>query len=69
MGPLPMPWFVPTVFTASALFIGTNLDDIVLLVVLNASSRNEGHPKAWQIWTGQSVCIAVLVAVSLLAAL
>src|SRR5215471_5597306 len=58
-----------TIATASALFAGTNLDDMIVLTVLNVSSRAEGHPKAWQIWTGQYVGIAILVGVSLLAAL
>jgi cadmium resistance protein CadD (predicted permease) len=58
-----------TVATASALFTGTNLDDIVVLAVLNVTSRTEGRPKPWQIWTGQYVGMAVLVGVSLLAAL
>jgi cadmium resistance protein CadD (predicted permease) len=58
-----------TVATASALFVGTNLDDILVLAVLNASSRAEGRPKGWQIWTGQYIGIALLVVVSLLGAL
>jgi cadmium resistance protein CadD (predicted permease) len=58
-----------TIATASALFVGTNLDDIIVLAILNVASRAGGSPKAWQIWTGQCVGIAVLVGVSLLAAL
>jgi cadmium resistance protein CadD (predicted permease) len=58
-----------TVATASALFVGTNLDDILVLAVLNASSRADGRPKAWQIWIGQYIGIALLVVVSLLGAL
>ena len=58
-----------TLVTASALFSGTNLDDIVVLAILNVSSRAEGRPLAWQIWTGQFLGMAWLVAVSLLAAL
>jgi cadmium resistance protein CadD (predicted permease) len=58
-----------TVATATALFVGTNLDDMVVLAVLNASSRAAGRPKTWQIWTGQYAGIAVLVGISLLAAL
>jgi cadmium resistance protein CadD (predicted permease) len=58
-----------TVATASALFVGTNLDDILVLAVLNASSRADGRPKGWQIWMGQYVGIALLVVVSMLAAL
>jgi cadmium resistance protein CadD (predicted permease) len=58
-----------TVATASALFVGTNLDDILVLAVLNASSRADGRPNGWQIWTGQYIGIALLVVVSLLGAL
>jgi cadmium resistance protein CadD (predicted permease) len=57
-----------TVATASALFVGTNLDDMIVLAVLNASSRAAGRPKAWQIWSGQYVGTALLVGVSMLAA-
>jgi cadmium resistance protein CadD (predicted permease) len=58
-----------TVMTASLLFAGTNLDDLVVLAVLSLSSRVSGVPKPWQIWVGQGIGIAVLVALSLLAAL
>ena len=58
-----------TVATASGLFVGTNIDDMVVLAVLNVSSRVDGRPKASQIWVGQYAGMAVLVAVSLLAAL
>jgi cadmium resistance protein CadD (predicted permease) len=55
--------------TASGLFAATNIDDMVVLAVLNASSRADGRPAAWQIWAGQYVGIAALVVISLLAAL
>src|SRR5258708_18406498 len=58
-----------TVATASALFAGTNLDDLLVLVVLNASSRAADRLKGWQIWAGQYTGVALLVVVSLLAAL
>jgi cadmium resistance protein CadD (predicted permease) len=58
-----------TVATASALFVGTNLDDILVLAVLNVSSCADGRPTGWQIWTGQHIGIALLVGVSLLGAL
>jgi cadmium resistance protein CadD (predicted permease) len=58
-----------TLTTATALFVGTNLDDIVVLAVLNASARADGRPKVWHIWAGQYVGIAILVGVSMLAAL
>lgn len=50
---------------AVVLFAGTNIDDMVVLAVLNASSRTGGLPKRWQIWAGQYAGIAILVAVSL----
>jgi cadmium resistance protein CadD (predicted permease) len=57
-----------TIATAIALFVGTNLDDMVVLAALNFSSQTDGRPAAWQIWTGQYLGIAVLVGVSVLAA-
>jgi cadmium resistance protein CadD (predicted permease) len=57
-----------TVVTASVLFAGTNVDDLVVLGVLNASSRAEGRPRGWHIWVGQFTGLAVLVGASLLAA-
>ena len=57
-----------TAATAALLFAGTNIDDIVVLAVFNASSRASGEPKRWQIWAGQYAGITVLVAVSLAAA-
>jgi cadmium resistance protein CadD (predicted permease) len=58
-----------TVARAGALFFGTNLDDLIVVAVLNASSFANGRPKTWQIWTGQYIGVAALVVVSLLAAL
>ncbi|WP_435190764.1 cadmium resistance transporter [Nonomuraea sp. bgisy094] len=58
-----------TVATAVGMFAGTNLDDIIVLTVLFLSSRAGGAPRAWQIWGGQYAGIAVLVAVSVVAAL
>jgi cadmium resistance protein CadD (predicted permease) len=58
-----------TVAAAVGLFAGTNIDDMVVLAVLNVSARAGGRPKPWQIWVGQYAGIAVLVAISLLAAL
>jgi cadmium resistance protein CadD (predicted permease) len=55
--------------TAAGLFGGTNIDDMVVLAVLNASSRADGRPKVWHIWLGQYAGFAALVVISLLAAL
>jgi cadmium resistance protein CadD (predicted permease) len=56
------------VLTAAVLFAVTNADDILVLTVLNASSRAGGRPRRWQIWAGQYAGFAVLVAVSVVAA-
>ena len=53
---------------AAAIFIGTDVDDLVVLTVLFLSARAAGRPR-WPIWAGQYLGIAVLVGVSLLAAL
>lgn len=58
-----------TVATAAGMFIGTNIDDILVLTVLFLSSRAGGRPLRGQIWGGQYLGIAVLVAVSVVAAL
>jgi cadmium resistance transport/sequestration family protein len=58
-----------TVGTAAGIFAGTNVDDMVMLTVLFLASRAGGTPKPWQIWAGQYAGIAVLVAVSIVAAL
>lgn len=55
--------------TALGVFAGTNLDDIVVLTVLFLSARAVARPRPWQIWTGQYLGIAVLVAVSAVTAL
>src|ERR1043165_3359703 len=51
------------------MFAGTNIDDIIVLTVLFLSARANGKPRPWQIWAGQYLGIAALVAVSILAAL
>jgi cadmium resistance protein CadD (predicted permease) len=55
--------------TAASLFVGTNIDDLVVLAVLSLSSRVAGRPAVWQIWLGQYAGITVLVGVAMLAAL
>lgn len=64
-----MGWAFATVALALGLFAGTNIDDMVVLAVLNASSRVGGRPKVWQIWAGQYAGVVVLVIISMLAAL
>jgi cadmium resistance protein CadD (predicted permease) len=58
-----------TAAAAAGVFAGTNVDDLVVLTVLFLSARASGRPRPWQIWAGQYAGIAVLVAVSVLAAL
>ncbi|HEU5156000.1 MAG TPA: cadmium resistance transporter [Streptosporangiaceae bacterium] len=58
-----------TVATAVAMFVGTNVDDIIVLTVLFLSSRAGGKPRPWQIWVGQYAGVAALVLVSAAAAL
>ena len=53
--------------TAVALFAATNIDDLVVLTLLSASSRASGRPRRWEIWAGQYLGFAVLVGLSLAA--
>lgn len=53
---------------ALVLFVGTNADDIVVLIIVNISSRMGGRPRGWQIWAGQYAGFTVLIGVSLAAA-
>jgi len=55
------------VATAAALFAGTNLDDLVIIALLSASSRVSGRPRRWEIWAGQYAGFAVLLGVALAA--
>ena len=58
-----------TIVAAAGLFAATNVDDMVVLAVLNASSQAAGLPKRWQIWACQYTGVATLTGISLLAAL
>ncbi|MEV7969075.1 cadmium resistance transporter [Sphaerisporangium sp. NPDC088356] len=58
-----------TVGTAAGMFAGTNIDDIIILTVLFLSARAAGRPRTWHIWAGQYAGIAILVALSAVAAL
>jgi cadmium resistance protein CadD (predicted permease) len=53
--------------TAVALFAATNIDDLVVLALLSASSRASGRPRRREIWAGQYLGFAVLVGLSLAA--
>jgi cadmium resistance protein CadD (predicted permease) len=53
--------------TAVALFAATNVDDLVVLALLIATSRATGRPRRWEIWAGQYLGFAVLVGLSLAA--
>lgn len=55
--------------TAVAAFVGTNVDDAIVLAVLFAASRTMGRPQCWQVWSGQYLGIGALVVVSIVAAL
>lgn len=58
-----------TLLTAAGVFVGTNVDDLLVLTVLFLAARATGKPKPWQVWAGQYTGIAALMAVSALAAL
>ncbi|GLZ08494.1 cadmium transporter [Actinomadura sp. NBRC 104412] len=58
-----------TLTAAAGMFAGTNIDDIILLTMLFLGARSAGRPLPRQIWTGQYVGVAALVAVSVAAAL
>jgi len=53
--------------TAVALFAATNVDDLVVLALLSATSQAAGRPRRWEIWAGQYLGFAVLVGLSLAA--
>jgi cadmium resistance protein CadD (predicted permease) len=59
---------VAAILTSFVLFAATNADDILVLIVLNLTSRIGGHPRNWQIWAGQYAGFTVLIAASLAAA-
>jgi cadmium resistance protein CadD (predicted permease) len=59
---------VQAIIAAAGIFIGTNVDDLIVLTVLFLSARAATRP-TWHIWAGQYLGIGVLVGASLLAAL
>jgi cadmium resistance protein CadD (predicted permease) len=58
-----------TAALAVGLFIGTDIDDLIVLTMLFVSGRTTGRPRPWQTVAGQYAGIAALVLVSILAAL
>jgi cadmium resistance protein CadD (predicted permease) len=54
--------------TAVAVFAGTTVDDLVILMALFAARRANGRPRAGAIVTGQYVGFAMILGVALLAA-
>jgi cadmium resistance transport/sequestration family protein len=58
-----------TVGVAVGVFVGTDVDDLIVLTLLFLAARANGVPRPWQIWLGQYAGIAVLLVVSALAAL
>ncbi len=64
-----MPPLAPRIAAAIGMFVGTNVDDLVVLTVLFLAARASGRPKPWQIWLGQHLGIAALIALSAIAAL
>jgi cadmium resistance protein CadD (predicted permease) len=58
-----------TIGAAIGMFVGTHIDDLVVLTVLFLSCHAVGRPRGWQIVAGQYAGVGVLVAVSEAAAL
>jgi cadmium resistance protein CadD (predicted permease) len=58
---------VADVAAAAALFVGANIDDVVVLALLSATSQSTGRPARWQLWGGQAAGFALLAGVSLAA--
>jgi cadmium resistance transport/sequestration family protein len=65
----PVGDLLSTIGAAAGVFLGTNVDDLVVLTVLFLGARAAGVRRPWRIWAGQYAGIAVLVLVSALAAL
>jgi len=54
------------VATVTALFAGTNIDDMIIISLLSASAQAGRPPRHWQIWAGQYVGFGVLIGGALL---
>jgi cadmium resistance transport/sequestration family protein len=59
---------VGAIAAAMGVFMGTNVDDLVVLTVLFLGARAAGVRRPWRIWAGQYAGIGVLVLISALAA-
>jgi cadmium resistance protein CadD (predicted permease) len=57
-----------TAATGLGIFAGTNIDDVVVLVVLFTTAANTGRPRRWEIVTGQVLGFIGIVATSVLIA-
>lgn len=55
---------IGTVAAAAAVFIATDIDDIVILTLLFITARTTGRPGSWQIVAGQYLGIGALVLLS-----
>jgi cadmium resistance protein CadD (predicted permease) len=64
-----MEGIIATVSAAVGMFVGTNVDDLIVLTVLFLSARATGRPRRWYIWAGQYLGVTALVVVSVVAAL
>jgi cadmium resistance protein CadD (predicted permease) len=64
---MPLSSLPAQIATAAALFAGTNVDDVVVLTILSASSRAAGRPRRWEIWAGQYTGFAILTGLSVAA--
>ena len=53
--------------TAAALFAGTNIDDLVVISMLSATSLTGGRPRRWEIWAGQYLGLAIVTGVAVAA--
>src|SRR5215469_8666267 len=54
--------------TAVVAFLGTTIDDVIILTALFLARRTTGRPAAWRIVAGQGAGFAAILAVALLAA-
>lgn len=58
-----MAHLVTTIAASAGVFVGSNIDDLIVLVVLFLGARS-GQPSAWRIVAGQYLGFGVLVAAS-----